>query len=446
MNAPRVLIVLAIAGLSGAVSATRSDGATGLATSNALVRVGSASRQFTVYARDPLQSSVLCVFAERVKQGCLDRLNLRKDWRDPIAIVVRERGPTELDAPAISMETMQFDAGLSYRIRCLTPPPLDETQLRLVLVQALCAEWANRTQPISLHQPVVTAPLPLWLVEGLAQSLGERTDWLAAVARRSVDAGHPMRARDVLETAALPASAAECELFQANALLFTEGLLTLQDGAHSLQRFLTELAAQKSVTGAFQTVYRNDFPQPVALEKWWAIQLAYNMGTQPAQNLTAAETTRQLDELLRVVMRHADGSTDEINLAEQSPESLRRQARQEWLKTALKDRIQRLEALRAHAHPRYRTVIGYYIEAERWWYAEKLDRSRATFEQARKERRQADQQMLEIAVVLDRAEHAYSPEDFGATLRDQFRTLDQSQQFDRQRHTPIGDYLDQFDQ
>ena len=333
MNAPRVLVVLAIAGLSGAVGATRSDGAGGLATSNALVRAGSASRQFTVYARDPLLPSVLCVFAERVKQGWLDRLNLRNNWRDPIVIVVCERGRTELNAPAIETETVQFDFGLSYRIRCLTPPPIDEAQLRLVLVQALCAEWANRTQPISHHQRFVTAPLPLWLVEGLAQSVGEQTDWLATVARRSVDAGHPVRARDVLETTALPANAAECELYQANALLFTEGLLTLQDGAHTLQRFLTELAAQKSETGAFWTVYRNDFPQPVALEKWWAVQLAYNMGTQPAQNLTAAETTRQLDELLRVVVRQADGSTNEVNLAEQPPESLWRQAGQEWLKT-----------------------------------------------------------------------------------------------------------------
>jgi hypothetical protein len=273
MNAPRVLIVLAITVLSGAVSGTRADAAAGLTTSNALVRATSASRQFTVYARDAILPSEMCVFAERVKQGWLDRLNLRNNWRDPIVIVVRERGPTELNALAIDIETVQFEFGLSYRILCLTPPLLDEAQLRLALVQTLCAEWANRTQPISSHQPFITAPLPLWLVEGLAQSVGKRTDWLGAVARRSVDAGHPARTRDVLETTALPTNAAECELFQANALLFTESLLTLQDGARSLQRFLTELATQKSVTGAFWTVYRNEFPQPVALEKWWALQL-----------------------------------------------------------------------------------------------------------------------------------------------------------------------------
>ena len=438
--------MLAIAGLSGAVGATLADAAGGLATSSALVRTGSASRQFTVYARDPLLSSVLCMFAERIKHGWLDRLNLRDNWRDPIVIVVRERGPTELNASTVDMETLQFDIGLSYRIRCLTPPPLDEARLRPVLVQALCAEWANRTQPISHHQPFVTAPLPLWLVEGLAQSVSERTDWLSAVAQRSVDAGHPARARDVLEMTALPANAAECGLFQANAWLFTESLLTLRDGAHTLQRFLTEMAVQKSVTGAFWTVYRDDFPQPVALERWWAVQLAYNMGIRPAQNLTATETTRQLGELLRVVVRQADGSTNVINMVEQPPEFLRRQAGQEWLQTALKDRIQRLEALRSYAHPQYRTVIDRYIEAERCWLAKKLARSRAAFEQARKELQLADQQMLEIAVVLDRAERTFAPEDFGATLRDRFRTLDQLQQSEQQRRTPIGDYLDQFDQ
>jgi hypothetical protein len=53
--------------------------------------------------------------------------------------------------------------------------------------------------------------------------------------------------------------------------------------------------------------------------------------------------------------------------------------------------------------------------------------------------------MLEIAVALDRAERTYAREDFGATLRDQLRTLDQFEQIDQQRRAPIGDYLDQFD-
>jgi len=100
--------------------------------------------------------------------------------------------------------------------------------------------------------------------------------------------------------------------------------------------------------------------------------------------------------------------------------------------------------LRAQAHPRYRAVIDRYIEAERSWLAGKLDLSRAKFEQARGERQQADQQMLEIALVLDRAEHTYAREDFGPTLSNQLRALDQFQKLDQQRRTPIGDYLNQF--
>jgi|GEM_PF-923517 len=445
MNVARVLVVLAVAILSGAAGATRVYAVDRPVNSNSLVRAASVSRQFTAYARDPLLSSVVCVFAERVRQGWLRCLNLQSDWRDPIVIVVRERWPAELNAPAVEVDTVRFDVSLSYRILCLTPPQLDETQLRRALVQTLCAEWSNRTQPISRGQPFITTPLPPWLVEGLAQSVGKRTDWLAAVTRRSVDAGHSARASDVLGTAALPTNAAECELFQANALLFTGSLLARQDGAQKLLRFLSELAAQKSMTGAFWTVYRDEFPEPVALEKWWAVQLAYNMGVQPAQNLTGAETIRQLDELLRIVVRRADGSVNEVNLAGQPPEFLLRETGQVWLKVALEDRIQRLEALRAHAHPRYRTVIGRYIEAERCWLAQKLDCSHTAFDHADKERRVADQQMLEIAVVLDHAERAYAAENFDATLRDQFRTLDQFDQFEQQRRAPISDYLDQFD-
>ncbi len=424
MNAARVLLVLTITGLYATVAG-------GSAISNTLVHTSSASRQFTVYARDPLLSSVLCVFAERVKRGWLDRLNLRDDWRDPI-IIIRDRRPTELDAVAVSMETMQLGVSLSYRIYCLTPPPLDDVRLRPALVRALCAEWANRGRPVTRYQSFITAPLPLWLIEGLTQSVGNQRELLAAVERRSVDAGRPMRASDLLDKAALPVNAAECELFQANALLFIESLLALQDGAHTLKRFLTELAAQESITGAFWTVYHDSFPNSVALEKWWSLQLAQNMVTQPAQSQAAAETVRQLDGLLHVTVQRADGSTNEINMAEQSPEFLWREAGQEWLRVALMDRIQRLEVLRAQAHPQYRAVIDRYVEAERWWLAEKLARSHASFEQARRARKQVDQQMLDVALVLDRAEQTYAPENLGATLHDQLRT-------------PISDYLDRFD-
>ena len=445
MNAPRVLVVLAVAALGCAVNAAQVGAAGGVATSNTLVRAVSASRQFTVYARDPSLPPVVCAYAERMKRGWLDRLDLRDNWRDPIVIVVREREPAELGAPAVVMDTVQLDMGLGYRIRCLTPPPLDEARFRLALVQALCAEWANRTQPILRRQPFVTAPLPLWLVDGLTQSIGERTELQGAAARRSVNAGRPVRARDVMETMVLPSDPMERELFEANACLFTEGLLTLGDGAHMLQRFLTALAALKSVTAAFCAVYHNDFPHPVALEKWWALQLAHCMVTQPAQSLAVMETTRQLDELLRLTVRLADGSTNEVSLTEQPPEFLWRQTGQEWLKTGIEDRIQRLEVLRAQAHPRYRAVIGGYIEAERSWLAGKLDLSRATFEQARRERQQADQQMLEIALVLDRAEHTYARENFGPTLSNQLRALDQFHRLEQQRRAPISDYLDQFD-
>jgi len=237
----------------------------------------------------------------------------------------------------------------------------------------------------------------------------------------------------------------ERELFKDNACLFTEGLLALRDGPHMLQSFLTELAALKSMTSAFSTVYHNDFPQPVALEKWWALELANCMVTQPAQNLVATETARQLDELLRFSLRLADGSTNEVSLTEQPPEFLWRQTGQKWLKTALEDRIQRSEVLRAQAHPRYRAVIDLYIKAERYWLAGKLDLSRATFEQARRELQQVDQQMLEIALVLDRAERTYTREDFGSTLSNQLHALDQFHRLDQQRSAPIGDYLDQFD-
>src|SRR5260221_2601999 len=142
--------------------------------------------------------------------------------------------------------------------------------------------------------------MPLWLVEGLAASVHGRVDSLLAITRQSTAAGRPQQVADVLDVKVLPIDTADRQLFQANAWLLTESLLALPDGSRKLRSFLSELGAQKSASNAFWAVYHQDFPENAAIEKWWSLEQARRTSVTVAQNLSAAETARQLDAILVV--------------------------------------------------------------------------------------------------------------------------------------------------
>src|SRR5439155_17196786 len=144
---------------------------------------------------------------------------------------------------------------LKYQITCLVPPPIEEVELVTAVVEALCAETVNRKQPTFRGQSYIAPPIPAWLSHGLAQSIFGRPEFLLDVARRSVDAGRPQNAADLLNVTGPPADPGERELFQANTWLFTDALLAQPDRSRKLQRFLAELAPTKSVSNPFASAH-----------------------------------------------------------------------------------------------------------------------------------------------------------------------------------------------
>ena len=173
-------------------------------TTNAVLsRTTSASEQFTAYASSPLFSSAICVFAERVKRAWLAELNMPDNWRDPIIVVLRERDSSTAGMPPISVDAFQNEIHLKYQITCVMPPPLDGRLMAVAVVETLCDEFANREQPTSRTTGYIRAPIPPWLVQGLAESLEGRADSLLEVARRSVSAGRPQTASELIKTMTL---------------------------------------------------------------------------------------------------------------------------------------------------------------------------------------------------------------------------------------------------
>lgn len=415
------------------------------AGTNTLARTTSTSQQFIAYSDEPLLSSALCLAAERVKRSWLDALGIQDRGRDPILLILRDRTADERDAPAMTADIFQTDTHLKYQITFLTPPPIAEGVLLTALVDALCAEAVNRDQPVFKSKPFKPAPVPRWLVHGFTQSFLGHTDLLIAVARRSMNAGRPTSAGDLLGAQRAPADPLERELYDANAWLFTESLLDLPSGGAQLHRFINELGTLKSSSNAFWSVYGATFPDDAALERWWSVQREHRVVGQVAQALSVEETCRQIDGILQTKLKlpavrgHVQTET-EVGL-----DRLGQYYEKKWLKELLKDKLHRLEALRGQAHPSYRAVIGDYVVALRNLVDEKLNRFQRAMKAAVAARTTTDRNCREITDYLDRAEHRYAPDDSAVLFQHYFRIFDQLQSLDEQRHNPISDYLDKFD-
>jgi hypothetical protein len=287
--------------------------------------------------------------------------------------------------------------------------------------------------------------MPLWLVHGTAASIRGRGDLLVAIARRSVAAGRPLGAVDLLNIRRLPSDPAERALFQANAWVFIESLLGLPDGAHKLQRFLREVGAQKVATNAFWTVYREEFPQDAALENWWSRQQASRTSVVVAENLTAQGTAQQLDGILLTKLDPTKGRRGMPHSREMTIDRLWHYYDEPWLREVLEMKINRLGALRGQAHPLYRPVIDRYIDALSWLMRQSTVRFRRGLRKAEAARLAAEKQSRAIAACMDQAERVYAPEEFTRIFTGYFRMLDQFQKLEGERRNPISDYLDEFE-
>ena len=412
---------------------------------NALATTVSASRQFAAYANNQLLPSALCVYAERVKREWLRRMDVADNWRDPILLVVRSRELAQTNAPAISMAVFQTEAHLKYQIRCLVPPPLDEAELLVTVVEALSSEWANRERPMVRGRLYAAPVMPLWFVEGLAASIQGRFDSLLLIARRSVAAGRPQQAVDVLDVKVLPVDMADQQLFQANAWILTESLLALPDGSRKLRSFLLELGTQKAASNAFWTVYHQDFPQNATLEKWWDLEQARRTSVTVAQDLSAAVTARELNAILVTKLGPTNGRKGMPNETETTIDKLWQYADEPWLKDVLKLKIGQLGALRSQAHLFYQPVLDEYIDAVKWLVQRSTVRFRRTVKHAAVMQAAVDKQSRAVAAYLDQAERVYAPEELSKVFNGYFQTFDQVQKLEGERRSPISDYLDKFD-
>ena len=266
-----------------------------------------------------LDPALLVVSAERIKKSLWRELGIDPSapWRGRIFLALHPEAPPDENVVIISSRF----AGI-WNCRVELPEVVSRTQLTRALTGAVLLELANRNNP-----GVRSAEIPAWLTEGLSQQLlaagapemilspPEQTvngllESRFDASRRGVDALAKARAvlqeRPALtfEQLSWPDDAQlrgnDGGVYRASAQLFTSELLALNDGAGNLRAMIHALPRCYNWQTAFQAAFAPDFPQPVDVEKWWALQAVSFAARDAGPVWTSAVSRGKLDEILSV--------------------------------------------------------------------------------------------------------------------------------------------------
>ena len=266
-----------------------------------------------------LEPALLSVSAERIKDSLRRELGIEPNapWRGKIFLVLHPAQSLDEDVTIVSQP---FLNGWNYRVEL--PDVLSQTRFLRAMTSVLLLEWADGS---ATGQRV--AEIPGWLADGLSQQLyaSGSSEMVLSAPGRLVD-GLPQNrmvftqrgldpladARRVLrDHAALtfdqlswPTDAQltgeDGGVYRASAQLFVSELLGLKNGPAHLRAMLAALPGCYNWQTAFQSVFRENFPRPLDVEKWWALQVVSFVAQGPGPRWTPAVSREKLDEILSV--------------------------------------------------------------------------------------------------------------------------------------------------
>jgi hypothetical protein len=266
-----------------------------------------------------LEPAVLSVSAERIKQSLWRELGIAFDapWQGKIYLVLR---PAQSPDEDVTIVSQPFLNGWNYQVQL--PDVLSQTRFLRAMTGVLLLELANRNTAGSS-----TAEIPAWLTDGLAQRSADAglpdivlsapgkvvngvPQSRTVATRRGLD---PLAdARRVLRDHAALTFAqlswpTETQLdgddggvYRRSAELFMSELLDLKNGPAHLRAMLAALPGCYNWQTAFQTAFRENFPRPLDVEKWWALQVVNFVAHDPGPRWTPAVSRKKLDEILSV--------------------------------------------------------------------------------------------------------------------------------------------------
>lgn len=337
-----------------------------------------------------LEPALLVVSCERIKQALCTDLDASRDWNARINITLRAGGDITI---------VKERVGRIWNYRLEVPQLVNRTRFIRSIVRVLLQEMADRNP--GNHD----AEIPPWLSEGITQHLLASRDAELILPPPDNKLGAMsvgpttivIRDPDPLETArrilhASPPPTIEQlswpdpdtldsdggEVFRRSAQLFVSELLKLKGGKENLRVTIADLNSCYNWQTAFLRAFQGQFPNMLALEKWWALQVSYFVGRDSRQFWAHEETASKLDTLLRVrvAIRVQPGTTPSS-----SDVSLQVVVR-EWdtirQNITLREKLRDLEQARVRVAPQYMRLVDEYRVALAD-YLKKREKSGATF-------------------------------------------------------------------
>ncbi len=272
-----------------------------------------------------LEPGLLAVSAERFKESLARKLNPELQGfnaspapRGKIFLVLH---PAQSTDEAVIIVSRHAPDGWSYQVQL--PDVVSRVRLARALTGVLLLQLANRDTRAR------DAEVPAWLTDGLAQEL-LAIDWQQIILSSPawMINGEPTT-RTVLNTRGLDSLAGarrtlhghaaltfeqlswpdEAQLagaddgaYRASAQLFVDALLELKGGPAHLRTMLATLPDFYNWQTAFHSAFRDDFPRPLEVEKWWALQVVNFMSRDPGPAWTPGVSRARLDEILSVAV------------------------------------------------------------------------------------------------------------------------------------------------
>jgi hypothetical protein len=308
-----------------------------------------------------LEPALLAVSAERIKASLRRELDLNPNapWRGKIFLALRPAQSTDEDVAVVSE---RFADGWNYQVRL--PDVLPRTRFARAMTGVLLLEFANG------NARARCAEIPAWLTDGLSRQLFA-DDWqetiLSSPAKlvnglpvsrtvtsiRGLDplAGTRRILRDypvlTFEQLSWPTgeqlSGDDDGVYRASAQLLVNELLGLKNGRAHLRAMLETLPDCYNWQTAFQTAFHENFPRPLDVEKWWALQVVGFAARDPGPMWTPTVSRDQLDEILSVPVEMRTASNTLPAHAQISLQAVIRNWDQERRDAILQTRLRDLE-------------------------------------------------------------------------------------------------------
>ncbi|MCC6234799.1 MAG: hypothetical protein IT580_19305 [Verrucomicrobiales bacterium] len=265
--------------------------------------------------RRELTPQTLAVSCERVKDEILRILELTDQWRAAdggragrILVQIDPHFPTNTPP---TVQATPFEQG--WHLRVPLPRTLEQELLVRTITHAVLLELASRRSNARV------AEIPLWLVEGLTQTilanvpegiiLQPETRLVAdlRVAERLASLRDLLARRGALEFHQLSQpdlsrmSHPDWERYSACSHLLVHELMRLPDGGAHLKRWILHLQDHWNWQTGLVESFQPGFRSLLDVEKWWALTIANFTGRTPAQAWPAPFALRKLDEALQPV-------------------------------------------------------------------------------------------------------------------------------------------------